>query len=406
MSEMEPVVAGGSNGPVGRRVLAPGAVGARPQGRAPSVLCACDAADPGATCLALATPPTGGGADDGAASGTTRERLAGYCRRLNAAVSVPPERRSVHAFRQRPLIYGAMATYAVLSIGLMFTRQVGLTSEHFILLGLVAFAIVGRARPFVWDWLPFLFVAVMFEDLTAVGAKIAGSVHDVGPIVFEKGFLGGVVACTWLQQHLDTGILGHTLGVVLAVEYLFHFAAPLVAGMWLWLRHRERFGGFVGAYILVMSAGFIGYLLFPETPPWLAAQHGDLPQVHRIVVETLQGLGGFGDFYAGADTEPNAAMPSLHVSVPLIIAMSLVGQRGWRNRRAWLWMLYPLTISFGVIYLGEHYIADVVVGLALGAACWLVADLGRRHGLRDRVQELAVAVSTGPASGRAPDRRT
>jgi hypothetical protein len=311
-----------------------------------------------------------------ATPGNVLGALAAAARRLHGLIAAPPGRRSARAFRQRPLVYGAMATYAVASIGLMATRQVGLTSEHALLLFLVAFAAFGRARPFVWDWLPFLFVAVMFEDLTGVGAKIAGSVHVVAPIVLEKSLFGGVVWTWWLQQHVGVGLLGRTLGVLLAGEYLFHFAAPIVAGLWLWVWHRERFGTFVGAYIMVMAAGFLIYLLYPEMPPWLAAQNGRLPPVHRIVVELLQRLGSFGSFYAGADPEPNAAMPSLHVSVPLIIACAVVAVRGVRRPSSWLWMLYPATISFGVIYLGEHYVADVVVGIALGVVCFAAAELG------------------------------
>jgi membrane-associated phospholipid phosphatase len=163
------------------------------------------------------------------------------------------------------------------------------------------------------------------------------------------------------------------LGLLLAVEYLFHFAAPLATGLWLWLRHRERFGTFVGAYVLVMAAGFLVYLLYPEMPPWLAAQTGRLPPVHRIVVETLQRLGSFGTLYAGADPEPNAAMPSLHVAVPMIIACAAVTVRGLGRPASWLWLLYPATISFGVVYLGEHYVADVVAGLALGVVAHLAA---------------------------------
>lgn len=329
------------------------------------------------------------------------ERVADAAERLNAAIAAPPARRSTHAFRQHPFVYGTMAAYAVASIGLMATKQVGITSEHVILIGLVVFAVLGRARPFVWDWLPFLFVAVMFEDLSAVGAKIAGKVHDIAPILFEKSFLGGAVACSWLQEHIGFGVIGHALGVVLSVEYLFHFAAPLVAGMWLWVRHRDRFGTFVSAYILVMGMGFIGYLLYPEMPPWLAANKGLLPPVHRIVVETLQGLGGFGNFYAGADPEPNAAMPSLHVSVPLIVTLSIISVKGWGNRRAWLWMLYPLTISFGVVYLGEHYISDTVVGLALGAVCFTVAEVMHSLGERRRLATPAPA----PAVAGMPIRR-
>jgi len=318
-------------------------------------------------------------------------------------VAAPPGRRSARAFRQRPLVYGAMAVYAVASIGLMATRQVGLTSEHVLILVLVGFAAAGRARPFVWDWLPFLFVAVMFEDLTGVGAKLAGSVHVVAPIVLEKSLFGGVVWTEWLQQHLGVSHIGEALGVLLAGEYLFHFAAPLVCGMWLWVRHRDRFGTFVGAYIMVMAAGFLIYLVYPEMPPWLAAQNGRLPPIHRIVVELLQRLGSFGTLYAGADPEPNAAMPSLHVSVPLVIACAVVAVRGVRRPSSWLWMLYPATISFGVIYLGEHYVADVVVGIALGVVCFAAAELGYQA---QRQRRTAPAFVVHLPGGRPPQGRT
>jgi len=313
----------------------------------------------------------------------TADAVACAARSVNAVIAAPPGRRSVRAFRQRPFVYGAMAAYAVASIGFMASRQVGLTSEHVIVLGLVVFAVVARARPFVWDWLPFVFVAVMFEDLTSVGAKIAGGVHDVAPILFERSVFGGAIAATWLQDHVGTGVVARWFGISLAAEYLFHFAAPLVAGLWLWLRHRDHFGGFVGAYVLVMGLGFLTYLIYPEMPPWLAAQRGlqHLQPIHRIVVDTLQQVRGFGTFYSGADPEPNAAMPSLHVSVPLIIACSIVAVKGWWRWRSWLWMLYPATVSFGVIYLGEHYVSDVVVGLALGAVSFVVAERiqGRRQ---------------------------
>jgi hypothetical protein len=320
---------------------------------------------------------------------TTGQAMAGAARTVNAVIAAPPQRRSVHAFRQRPVVYGAMAIYAVLSIALMATKQVGITSEHVIILGLVAFAIVGKARPFVWDWLPFLFIAVMFEDLTGVGAGLAGAVHSAGPIVFEKTILGGVVATTWLQDRLGHGLVQRIFELGLVAEYLFHFAAPLAAGLWLWLRHREWFSTFVTAYFLVMAVGFIVYLIFPEMPPWLAARQGLLPHVQRMVVDSLQQVGGFGQFYAGADPEPNAAMPSLHVSVPMLIACMVVVVQGARHWKSWLWMLYPLTLSFGVLYLGEHYVADVVVGIALGAACFGLAVASRNWGVRSAAATVA-----------------
>ena len=137
--------------------------------------------------------------------------------------------------------------------------------------------------------------------------------------------------------------------------------------------------------MILMTTGFVIYLLFPEMPPWLAARNGLLSPVHRIVVDSLQQLGGFGRIYAGADPEPNAAMPSLHVAVPMLIAATAVGAARWHRRVAWLWILYPLTIAFGVVYLGEHYVADSIVGLALGMVCYgLVEMTGRLARARAR----------------------
>ncbi|TMC49530.1 MAG: inositol phosphorylceramide synthase [Chloroflexi bacterium] len=310
-------------------------------------------------------------------------------------------RPRLQAFQRRPVVYGAMVVYTFLSIGLMATHSVGLTSEHVILIGIVAFAVVGRARPFVWDWLPFLFVAVMFEDLTSVGAALAASVHTIGPIAMERSLLGGAVATTWLQAHIGTSHLVPVLNAVLTGEYLFHFGAPLAAGLWLWLRHRERFGRFVSAYMILMTTGFLIYLLFPEMPPWLAARSGLLPPVHRIVVESLQQVAGFGQVYSGADPEPNAAMPSLHVAVPMLIACTVVG--GSKRRRiAWLWMLYPLTISFGVVYLGEHYVADALVGLGLGLACYGAVEIGGVAAARSAIRRRISSRSRRMASGLRP----
>jgi hypothetical protein len=52
-------------------------------------------------------------------------------------------------------------------------------------------------------------------------------------------------------------------------------------------------------------------------------------------------------------------------------------------------MLYPLSLSFGVLYLGEHYVADAVVGIALGAACFGVAVASRNWGVRSAAVTVA-----------------
>ena len=289
---------------------------------------------------------------------------------LSIAVAASAAERSAGALR---LVHWAIRVYAVVSIALVATHRVGLTSEHAILLVLVAAGLVPRLRGLVHDWLPFLFVAVMFEDLGALQPLVAGGVHTAGPAAFERAVLG-VNAAPWLQAHLG-GLSGPVWWQVpLVAEYLAHFLTPLLAGAYLWWRHRSRFGAFVAAYMVVMATGFAVYLVYPEMPPWLASQHGLVAPVQRVVVSALDHLGAFGHVYAGADPFPDGAMPSLHVAVPTVIAVSLLARaRGWAR---WLWLLYPLTVGFAVVDLGEHYVADVVVGIAVGVVGWAVVEMG------------------------------
>lgn len=287
----------------------------------------------------------------------------------------------VRAISRRPAVYAVLIVYTIVSTVLMLLHQVGVTAEHAMLIALVLFSVVAPARPFVWDWLPFLGAGVMFADVgTMIDRSLQGT-HTLAPIVTEQTLLGGNVAAVWLQAHVRSIASG--LDVPLAAVYLSFFAAPVVFALWLWLRRRTRFGAFVAAYIVMMGIGFLVHVFYPETPPWLAARDGVLPYVDRVTVSLLNHLGGIGHLYAGADPAPYGAMPALHVAVPSLIACTAIAGGARANPWRWLWLLYPLTMAFATLYLGEHYLLDALAGLALGALCFgVTAVWTRRHRLR------------------------
>jgi membrane-associated phospholipid phosphatase len=53
------------------------------------------------------------------------------------------------------------------------------------------------------------------------------------------------------------------------------------------------------------------------------------------------------------------------------MAARILSQVG-RGHAAAGWV-YALTLGFGLVYLGEHYVIDLVAGLALAEAIWRVA---------------------------------
>jgi membrane-associated phospholipid phosphatase len=117
------------------------------------------------------------------------------------------------------------------------------------------------------------------------------------------------------------------------------------------------------------------YFLAPEAPPWFASEQegrmdGEIERVARLVVYDLLGREPSGEREMPGN--PWGSMPSDHISSAAITALGLsevsplFGALGWT---------YVGAASFAVVYLGEHYVADVVVGLLIAQAVRLAEPL-------------------------------
>lgn len=108
------------------------------------------------------------------------------------------------------------------------------------------------------------------------------------------------------------------------------------------------------------------YWFLPTAPPWWASEQagrmdGDVQRVaRRVVCEVLHRPMSSGD--DDVPGNPWGSMPSDHISSAAITAMGLMevdhllGALGW---------VYVGGAAFAVVYLGEHYLVDVLAGLAL-----------------------------------------
>ena len=155
----------------------------------------------------------------------------------------------------------------------------------------------------------------------------------------------------------------------------------LVWSHWLWFffphgtvayvltRHRERFPLAAAQVYATFDLGLIGYWGVPTAPPWYAAarglfEDGRTPQVRRMMVEYGEQFwrSGWGPLYGVLAGNPLAAMPSLHFATSVTAAHVL-----WRTGRVagTLGWAYAATLGVALVYLGEHYVVDLLAGLAL-----------------------------------------
>ena len=176
---------------------------------------------------------------------------------------------------------------------------------------------------------------------------------------------------------LPTQRLQHALGrpgvvrpaeQVLVWAHWMWFMVPHGTCLYLLLRRHDEFARGAALTYAVFDVGLIGYWAVPTAPPWYAAQQGRLtddgPPVRRMMVEHGENFwkGAWRPLYDFLGGNPLAAMPSLHFATSVMAAHLLAEAGPAQGAVGWT---YAVTLGFALVYLGEHYLVDLLAGLAL-----------------------------------------
>jgi membrane-associated phospholipid phosphatase len=317
-----------------------------------------------------------------------------------ASGDVPPVRQV--RWRRRIL---AMAMWAVLFVAA--SVPIGIpTDPAYAFVWLWALAIAWNSdRPwrehlrFGRDWWPG--VALLVAYTLSRGYADDGAVPHVRELVSADVHLSGWVTggqppTVWLQHSLfDPGAI-RWWDVAASFVYFSHFVVTPAIAVVLWLRSRPLWAGFMRRWIGLSVAGVATYFAYPAVPPWLAGQYGGPVDIGRISTRGWDAIGlhGAGNVLNAAQLDasnPVAAMPSLHSAFALLAVLfvaPMVGRRWWPVLAA-----YPLAMTFTLLYGGEHWAIDVLVGWAYALATVLAAGAAERWWTRHRLErELAASI--------------
>jgi hypothetical protein len=240
------------------------------------------------------------------------------------------------------------------------------------LVPLVAAVILGCGVRFVRDFAPFGIGIFLYEW----GRTLAHRVHAAAfyrPQLDADRWLGlGRTPTARLQGWLFDGHLRWHDHALIFLHSL-HFAVPLAVLFAVWLTCRPLYVQGAAALLATSFVAAVVFLVFPAAPPWLAAQHGLLHGVVRIrALDSAQGA--HGTLAHLFDDNPVAAVPSLHAAYSLLVV--LIVWRMW-PRLMPLAAVYALAMQFCVVYLGEHYVSDLIAGDVLALAAWWAVGRSR-----------------------------
>ncbi|MBK8294804.1 MAG: phosphatase PAP2 family protein [Solirubrobacterales bacterium] len=216
------------------------------------------------------------------------------------------------------------------------------------------------------------------------------------PIKIDRWIGRGVLPNARLQRKFHSGPHGYTITKVAAWAHWLWFIEPYGALFWILLRKNSMFPQSARQMAAVFDIGCAIYFLAPTAPPWWASDHGYTDQtvegrrqlelesgidvdetVHRVMVEFGEDLLGpsWTRIFGTLNGNPWAAMPSLHFATAIMAAI-LVSDAGGKVEGAVAWG-YAVTLGFSLVYLGEHYVTDLIAGAGVVAIARNAEPLAR-----------------------------
>ncbi len=274
-------------------------------------------------------------------------------------------------------IVGAAGTLALLAI-FIHSPSFPTPDKLFVFL-FFSFLAIGQGWELFKRLFPFVAVILLYESFRSVADHLNSHVnYSLAPHLDRLIF--GSLPTASLQKWLWHGHV-QWYDIVLYIPYMLFFIIPLFLAILVWKMREQHYWEVIIAYSVLFYSAFLTFLLMPTAPPWLASQNHYIRPITRVSSYVWNSLGihNFPSVYNHLAPNPVAAFPSLHAGVSTLFSIIIFKLFGWR----WglVSLAYPLLIYFGVVYEGEHYASDVIVGaLYAFAAYYLTPYLMRASG--------------------------
>lgn len=228
--------------------------------------------------------------------------------------------------------------------------------------------IFGQARELLKRFVPFAVLLLIYDSFRSIANQLNTHVNYLFMPAADKFLFFGHLPTKALQNWLWHGHV-QWYDFVFYGAYTLHFVMPFALAVLIWKTRDKEYWRFVTTYVTLSFAGFLTYVAFPASPPWLASDKGLIQPVAHVATSVWYAFGihDFPSVYNKLAPNQVAAMPSLHSAYALLFALFIT--RLYKTKWRYLAWIFPALIWFGTVYMGEHYVIDAIAGVlyALGA---------------------------------------
>ncbi|MEM2465974.1 MAG: phosphatase PAP2 family protein [Candidatus Bathyarchaeia archaeon] len=253
------------------------------------------------------------------------------------------------------------AVFALFLLAFYLTFKI-LPGPEFIFLCLFVYVSYTKSdNRFVRTFTPFIISFLSYEALNGLIGSVPRYIYVYEPIAADLWVFNAIPTLT-LQKSIRTPILDY----IGAAFYSLHLIAPTIFAFILWKYKPEQYQKYVLSFMICTYSALITFLVFPVAPPWYGVG------ATRILFQVDHNLGVpmYKTIYSYIGANPFAAFPSLHSAIPWLIALSAF--KAWKKKAIPI-LTFPVMVWFSAVYLGEHYVIDVVGGIVYATLASIAA---------------------------------
>jgi len=250
----------------------------------------------------------------------------------------------------------------VLAYYVIYGRVLEFLPAVFLLALVPVIALVGSSRETVRPWIPFVAVMLCYEALQGtVGSYAATRVlYSVYPL--DK-MLWGLNLTGWVQSTFYSS----AMTLVTSFFYSLHLPLVVITSLALWRFNRHVFSKYVTTMVLTSYAALVTFIILPTSPPWY------LGVAHDLFYGGTSSALPNGVLYVVSAFEADkfAAFPSLHAAYALIFSYLMIKLD---RRLAFISIPVTIAILFSTLYLGQHYVIDLMAGAVYALIPCLISE--------------------------------
>jgi hypothetical protein len=233
---------------------------------------------------------------------------------------------------------------------------------------------ISRLRAYAIAFLPYGAAWLIFTMLRALADETRVPLRTDAVTRIERWMFLGNTPTIWLQSHLFDPLSLSWYDYATTFVHWSYFFVPHIAAILIWSLNPWLFTRYLVATVLLLGLGLLVYFVAPAAPPWLTTDTAPQADTYRVMANVGREINS--DLYdrtysVVGDSNPVAAMPSMHQAITFLVTIFAIRTGGWLRIAG---ILYAIAMGFSLVYTGEHYVIDILIGSALATYAYLTAD--------------------------------